>query len=169
VEAPAPGRSPPAAPALTFRSNLIACLPHELQERMAALECSNMTRPDGSRRFAVNGSPFEDYFSNWELMAHVALDADGSVAGFAITGSESRGKKLFVYELHVRDKRRGLGRALLELAEGAGANAKRRTPPMVELNVHLENDAQAFYTHLGFAESGRTRDGLAIVMRRQRA
>jgi ribosomal protein S18 acetylase RimI-like enzyme len=78
-------------------------------------------------------------------------------------------KKLFIYELHVRSKRRGLGRALLELAEGAGVNAKRRTPPMVELNVHLENDAQAFYTHLGFAESGRTRDGLAIVMRRQRA
>jgi hypothetical protein len=38
----------------------------------------------------------------------------------------------------------------------------------VELNVHTDNPAQGFYEHFGFAPSGTTSDGLALVMRRKR-
>ena len=119
------------------------------------------------RKRTRNGSDFADYFQKWELMAHLAIDESGCVIGFCISGSENRGKKVFVYELHVRtDKQRGgVGTSLLDMAE----RSTRGSSPTLELNVHTDNpDAQSYYKHIGFSDFGEVSGGLAILMRRKR-
>ena len=117
--------------------------------------------------FMTHGSAFVDYFSRWDLMAHLAIAADGKLIGFAISGTEQRGKKVFLYELHVRKGKRGggVGTALMQMAERSAKGANRT----MELNVHKDNaSALGYYEKkLGFANCGETRDGVAFVMRRK--
>ena len=100
-------------------------------------------------------------------MAHLAIDSSGTLIGFAISGTEQRGKKVFLYELHVMEGRRGggLGTALMQMAERS-ARGKDRT---MELNVHKENeDARDYYeVKCGFVRFGETADKVAWVMRRK--
>ena len=62
-------------------------------------------------------------------MAHLAIAPSGEVIGFAISGTEQRGAKVFLYELHVHKdrRRRGIGSALMEMAwrTARGANRTR--------------------------------------------
>jgi len=77
---------------------------------------------------------------------------------------------VFFFELNVGADalHRGLGRALIDLAERS-STSRGRGGTTVELNVHKENtDAQGFYKHLGFAVMGKASGGLALVMSRKR-
>lgn len=120
--------------------------------------------------FERNGDAFKKYFSRFDLTVHTVTAADGTLQGFAISGADTR-SKLFLYELHVDQELQGLGagRALVDLTERSGTS-RGRGSVMIELNVHASNvDAIGFYDHLGFAETGRTHDGLSLVMQRARA
>ena len=66
-----------------------------------------------------------------------------SLLGFAISSTEQRGKKVFLYELHVRQGQRGggIGTALMEMAERTARGANRT----MELNVHKDNEAALGY------------------------
>ena len=100
-------------------------------------------------------------------MIHTAKAADGTLLGFAISGTEGRGK-LFLYELHVAAAQRkgGVATALLELVE---RSASGRSAPTVELHVHRSNEnALGFYKHVGFAQTGELSGGSVLVMRRKR-
>lgn len=146
----------------SFASSLCACVTASVQAQLVALEAANMAS------FERNGAPFEDYFKRWDLTVHIATDSDAMMLGFAISGAEGRGK-LFLYELHVAKaaRKRGVARALLELVERSSPS-RGRTSPMVELNVHCDNDALGFYKHEGFAQTGELCGGDVIVMRRKR-
>ena len=125
------------------------------------LEAANMAG------FERNGDPFADYAKRWDLTVHWASAADGALLGFAISGSEGRGK-LFLYELHVDSKRRkqGVASSLLELVERS-STSRGRGAPTVELNVHSSNTrAVGFYEHVGFVETGKLRRGAVLEMRR---
>ena len=159
--APAPAPAPAPAQLPSFRSELCACVPPELQKQMVAIEAVFM---DGRER---NGAEFADYFSRWDLMVHLAIAASGELIGFAISGTEQRGKKVFLYELHVRLGQRGggIGTALLEMAERTARGADRT----MELNVHKDNEAALGYyeNKCGFARCGEVSGGVALVMRRK--
>ena len=93
--------------------------------------------------------------------------ASVELLGFAISGTEQRGKKVFLYELHVRQGQRGggIGTALMEMAERTARGADRT----MELNVHKDNEAALGYYEIkcGFARCGEVSGGVAYVMRRK--
>ena len=107
--------APPLPPSVlpSFRSELCPCVPAELQLQMVTIEAEFMK---GRVR---NGINFETYLARWDLIAHLAILPSGELIGFSISGTEQRGTKIFLYELHVhQDKRgRGIGTALMEMAE----------------------------------------------------
>ena len=145
----------------SFSAQLAACIPMALQEQLIALEAANMAA------FERNGESFTEYFKRWDLMIHTAKAADGTLLGFAISGTEGRGK-LFLYELHVAaaQRSRGIATALLDLVE---RSSRGRSAPTVELNVHHANEsARSFYEHVGFAQTGKLSGGSVLVMRRKR-
>jgi GNAT superfamily N-acetyltransferase len=153
--APSPAQPP------SFAGDLAACTPAALQEQVVALEAANMAT------FERNGASFAEYFKRWDLTIHTAKAADGALLGFAISGTEGRGK-LFLYELHVAPAHRkgGMATALLELVE---RSARGRSAPTVELNVHRANEgARGFYEHVGFAQTGELSGGSVLVMQRKR-
>ena len=157
---PPPPPSPPSD-LPSFRSELCACVPAELQLQMVTIEAEFMK---GRVRNGVN---FETYLSRWDLMAHLAIAPSGELIGFSISGTEQRGTKIFLYELHVhQDKRgRGIGTALMEMAERTARGGNRT----IELNVHKDNEkAVGFYEKkCGFARCGDVSGGIALVMRRK--
>ena len=87
-------------------------------------------------------------------MAHMAIGPSGELIGFAISGTEQRGTKVFLYELHVKDgqRRRGVGTALMEMAERTARGANRT----MELNVHKDNHEALYYykKKCGFGRCG---------------
>ena len=160
--APAPTLAPAELPILpSFRSDLCATVPAELQEQMAAIEA------DFSKGHQRNGAKFEDYFSRWDLMTHLAIAPSGDLIGFAVSGTEQRGVKVFLYELHVHKdwRRRGIGTALMDMAWRTARGANRT----MELNVHKDNEeALDFYEKkCGFGRCGEVSNGLSFVMRRK--
>jgi ribosomal protein S18 acetylase RimI-like enzyme len=128
---------------------------------MAAIEADFM---QGHQR---NGAKFEDYFSRWDLMTHLAIAPSGDLIGFAVSGTEQRGVKVFLYELHVHKdwRRRGIGTALMDMAWRTARGANRT----MELNVHKDNEeALDFYEKkCGFGRCGEVSNGLSFVMRRK--
>jgi ribosomal protein S18 acetylase RimI-like enzyme len=167
---PAPAHEPPR-----FISDIVPTVPAALLAQLEPLEHQSMRRDEQPEPFPRNGAAFADYLGRWDLHLHLALSADGKhVEGFCISGAEGRGqkRKVFIYELHVAQaqRRRGIARALIDVAERSAGSKRGGTPPLLELNVHCANEeARAFYEHLGFGAHGETRDRLAVVMRRQRA
>jgi ribosomal protein S18 acetylase RimI-like enzyme len=159
---PAPAPAAPRMDALTFKSEVVACVPKELFTKLAALEAANMSK------FKRNGANFADYAKQYDLLATWATTEGGALVGFTISRSENRGKKVFVYELHVdaSQRRSGVGKALLALLE----QTRSRTRPVLELQVHESNpDALGFYEHVGFFKTHeKARDGV-FEMRRMRA
>jgi ribosomal protein S18 acetylase RimI-like enzyme len=145
----------------SFRSEICACVPADLQLQMAAIEADFM---DSRER---NGPNFEEYLSRWDYMAHMAIGPSGELIGFAISGTEQRGTKVFLYELHVKDgqRRRGVGTALMEMAERTARGANRT----MELNVHKDNHEALYYYEkkCGFGRCGELSNGLSFVMRRK--
>ena len=119
--------------------------------------------------FKRNGTAFADYFKRWDLTVHTATAADGTLLGFAISSTEGRGK-LFLYELHtdVDCRKRGVATTLLDLVEQSSLS-RGRTSPMIELNVHTENEAaRAFYEHVGFVKTGSHTGDTVLIMSRKR-
>jgi ribosomal-protein-alanine N-acetyltransferase len=102
--------------------------------------------------------------------ALVAVDADGTVVGYAVT--LAGGDVLDLQRIGVAPgaRRRGVGRSLLDAALGA-ARRSDVPPDRVLLEVSAANDAAlAFYAAEGFTEVDRRRryyrDGTdAVVMR----
>lgn len=134
-----------------------------LREQVIAIEAENMSN------FERNGDNFEEYFSRWDLQAHLVLTSADELLAFAICGNEGRGK-VFLYELHVKNshRHRGLATALLSLSERS-STTRGRTSPMLELQVHAANkDAQSFYSHAGFVKMSEECDGEMYVMQRKR-
>ena len=147
----------------SFAGQLAACVPAGLQEQIVALESANMMS------FKRNGTAFADYFKRWDLTVHTATAADGTLLGFAISSTEGRGK-LFLYELHtdVDCRKRGVATTLLDLVEQSSLS-RGRTSPMIELNVHTENEAaRAFYEHVGFVKTGSHTGDTVLIMSRKR-
>ena len=112
----------------------------------------------------------EALLKRWDATAHVAMAPGGELLGYSINTTEQRGKKCYVYDLHVAESAqgKGIGRALLELVEGSGSS-RGRAPPVIELQCHTANEkALGFYKHVGFVESGSVSGGNALVLRRAR-
>ena len=79
------------------------------------------------------------------------LQVDNTLAAFAISGNEGRGK-LFIYEIHVASthRKQGLGRTLINHMDPVTRHGKRKHST-ISLNVHRANtSAQAFYARMGF-------------------
>ena len=100
-------------------------------------------------------------------MTHLAIAPSGDLIGFAVSGTEQRGVKVFLYELHVHKdwRRRGIGTALMDMAWRTARGANRT----MELNVHKDNEeALDFYEKkCGFGRCGEVSNGLSFVMRRK--
>ena len=128
-----------------------------------ALEAANMA---GHGR---NGDPFDKYLRRCDLMLHSVMTGKDELLAFAISGNEGRGK-VFVYELHVASahRRRGFGRALLDLCEKA-STTRGRTSPTLELQVHAANQgALSFYVSSGFVKMSELSNGSVYAMKRKR-
>ena len=68
----------------------------------------------------------------------MALSADGNLLGFAISGTEGRGK-LFLYELHVAEAQRnhGIASSLLELVTQTRSRSPADVTVMVRIHTSL--------------------------------
>ena len=105
--------------------------------------------------------------SDGHLTVHMAFSSTGELIGFAISGTEGRGGKVFLYELHVlsgkwRDN--GVVLVLIDLVE----RTVRGRSSTVELNVHKDNvEALRFYQGRGFGVCGDA-SATSLIMRRKR-
>ena len=146
-----------------FTTVICAAMRTALRTQLVSIEAENMSG------FERNGDDFEKYFKRWDLQTHLITTSKDEVLGFAICGSEGRGK-VFLYELHVKSghRHRGLATALLSLCERS-STARGRTSPLLELQVHAANkEALSFYTHAGFVQMGVAGDGDVLVLQRKR-
>ena len=102
----------------------------------------------------------------WDLMAHmaIALTPSGELLGFAISSTEQRGKKVFLYELHVRQGQRGgIGTALMEMAERI---ARRQPHDGAERAQGQRGGARLLRTSAGLRAAAGN-GGVAHVVRRK--
>jgi ribosomal protein S18 acetylase RimI-like enzyme len=106
-----------------------------------------------------NGEPFSEYFQTPDLTVIIARDSNNDLEGFAIAGGGG-----FLFELHVRHKRRGTGRALLHALICTGWEATE-----ISVEVHKKNeDAQRFYEAMGMGfnplkETDGIMDGMVVM------
>lgn len=133
-------------------------VPSMVRRQMIDLEAAGMVQ------FVRNGNPFQHYFlATSKVKVLYKLRSSGELVGFAISGAEGKGRsrQVFLYELHAKYRKQGLGRACLE-----EACADHGTHP-IELNVHVGNVALGFYQRLGFKEVIDLRTAVVINMRRE--
>ena len=149
-----------------WTSSIAADLPAPVQKQVKELEAMTMA---GYER---NGPAFEKYLERRDLTVHTAMNADGDLYGFSISGWDTR-SKLFLYELHVSKmvRKSGIGRVLVEQVAKCTCRAQQSKAAFleIELNVHADNPAVGFYKKLGFEQKQVLKGGSILVMRAWRA
>lgn len=117
--------------------------------RVAELERSCFTVP-------WEEATFRRLLGSGRARAWTALEADGSIAGYAVMWRTDRGAQLGNLAVRPERRRRGIGRRLVRTAlRAAAASGSER----LFLEVRESNDAAIrLYRDLGFRRLGRRRD-----------